>query len=216
MPEPWARKHLGGVVGVRLVRELRGEKAIFLEPALETKKMIATTRMFGNPVGRISDIKEAVATYTARAAEKLRRQRSAAGVINVFVVPKEGESGAAFRHGPVWSSFAVLPYPTAVTPQLIKPALHLAGKLFQEGRLYKKAGVMLSSLVPDASIQANLFEAEKGVGRFLMEQIDNINFSMGGDVVKFAASGTTRNWKMRKDFHSPRYTTRWDELYQVK
>jgi DNA polymerase V len=40
--------------------------------------MIATTRMFGNPVGDINDIKEAVATYTSRAAEKLRRQYSAA------------------------------------------------------------------------------------------------------------------------------------------
>jgi DNA polymerase V len=216
MPEPWARKHLGGVVGVRLVRELRGEQAIFLEPALEAKKMIATTRMFGTPVSSLGDIKEAVATYTARAAEKLRRQRSAAGVINVFVVPKEKAVDAPFRHGPVWSTFSILPYPTALTPQLIKPALQLATKLFQEGRLYKKAGVMLSSLVPDAAVQGNMFEMEKGVGRFLMEQIDNINFSMRGDVVKFASSGTTRNWKMRKDFHSPRYTTRWEELYLVK
>jgi DNA polymerase V len=216
MPEAWARKHLGGVVGMRLVRELHGEQAIFLEPAVETKKMIATTRMFGNPVSSLSDIKEAVATYTARAAEKLRRQRSAAGVINVFVVPKETAGDVPFRHGPVWSTFAIMPYPTALTPQLIKPALQLLTKLFQEGRLYKKAGVMLSSLVPDTSVQGNLFELKKGVGHFLMEQMDNINFSMRGDVVKFAASGTTRNWNMRKDFNSPRYTTRWEELYAVK
>jgi DNA polymerase V len=107
-----------------------------------------------------------VATYTARAAEKLRRQRSAAGVINVFVVPKEKAVDAPFRHGPVWSTFSILPYPTALTPQLIKPALQLATKLFQEGRLYKKAGVMLSSLVPDAAVQGNMFEMEKGVGGF--------------------------------------------------
>jgi DNA polymerase V len=49
-----------------------------------------------------------------------------------------------------------------------------------------------------------------------MEQIDNINFSMRDDVVKFASSGTKRDWKMRRDFQSPRYTTRWDELYEVK
>jgi DNA polymerase V len=196
--------------------ELRGEQAIFLEPAPETKKMFATTRMFGNPVSSPGDIKEVVATYTPRAAEKLPRQRSAAGVINVFVVPKETAGDAPFRRGPMWSTFAILPYPTALTPQLIKPALQLATKLFQEGRLYKKAGVMLSSLVPDTFVQGTLFEVEKGVGRFLMEQTDNINFSTRGNVVKFAASGTTRNWKMRKDFHSPRYTTRWEELYAVK
>jgi DNA polymerase V len=52
--------------------------------------------------------------------------------------------------------------------------------------------------------------------RFLMEMMDNINFSMRNDVVKFASTGIKRNWKMRQEFHSPRYTTRWEELYQVK
>jgi DNA polymerase V len=216
MPEEWARKNLGGVVGVRLIKELCGEEAMVLEQELKTKKMIATTRMFGSPVGALCDIKEAVATYTARAAEKLRRQRSAAGIINVFVVPKETTAAPHFQHGPMLSAYTVLPYPTAVTPQLIKPAVLLAEKLFQQGKLYKKAGVILSSLVPDDSVQGNLFEPQKGIGRLLMEQIDNINFSMRGDLVKFAASGTKRDWKMRKDFHSPRYTTRWEELYEVR
>jgi DNA polymerase V len=87
--------------------------------------------------------------------------------------------------------------------------------LFTEGKKYKKAGVILSGLVPDSAIQANLFEQPKSIGRFLMEQIDNINFSMRGDMVKFASSGTRRDWKMRQNFHSPRYTTRWDELCEV-
>lgn len=216
MPEEWARKNLGGVVGVRLLKELRGEPAIVLQEELKTKKMIATTRMFGSPVNSVCDIKEAVATYTARAAEKLRRQHSAAGVINVFVVPKEKGPDTTFRHGPMLSTHAILPYPTAVTPELIKPAVQLAEKLFQQGTFYKKAGVILSSLVPDEAIQGNLFEAKRSIGRFLMERIDNINFSMRGDVVKFASSGTRRDWKMRQDHHSPRYTTRWEELYEVK
>lgn len=217
MPEEWARKYLGGVVGVRLVRELRGEQAIIWQEELVNKKMIATTRMFGSPVSSLCDIKEAIATYTSRAAEKLRRQRSAAGVINVFVVPKTKVTATnSFRHGPMLNAHCILPYPTAVTTDLLKPAMQLAEKLFQQGTHYKKAGVILSSLVPDAFIQGNLFEAKQSIGRFLMEQIDNINFSMRGDVVKFAASGTKRNWKMRQDFHSPRYTTRWEELYEVK
>ena len=49
----------------------------------------------------------------------------------------------------------------------------------------------------------------------LMEMIDNINFSLRDDVVKFAASGTKRDWKMRVEMRSPRYTTRWEEMYEV-
>jgi DNA polymerase V len=217
MPEEWARKNLGGVVGVRLLKELRGEEAIVMDE-YKDKKMIATTRMFGNAVTELSDIKEAIATYTARTAEKLRRQNSAAGMINVFVVTNEKEepAGSHFRHGPTYTSHTILPHPTSQTNKLIKPAMVLAEQLYQQGKKYKKAGVVLSSLVPDDSIQGNLFEKQKSVGRFLMEQIDNINFSMRNDVVKFASSGTKRDWKMRKDFQSPRYTTRWEELYEVK
>jgi len=86
MPEEWARKNMGGVVGTRLIRELRGIPCIPMKDPLETKKMIATTRMFGTPVFALNEIKEAVATYVSRAAEKLRRQYSAASSLQVFVV----------------------------------------------------------------------------------------------------------------------------------
>jgi DNA polymerase V len=75
---------------------------------------------------------------------------------------------------------------------------------------------MLSGLVPDHSIQGNLFMDEaRNCDRRLMDMIDNINFSQRDDVLKFAASGTTRDWKMRQEKRSPRYTTRWEELYEV-
>ena len=214
--EEWARTNLGGVVGVRLIKELRGEHAIEMKDALEKKKMIATTRMFGSTVTELTDIKEAVATYAARAAEKLRRQHGAASVISTFLVSQEKIDGPRFKHGPTVSAYTTLPEPTSLTNELIKPAVRMAEQLFQQGKKYKKAGVILSGIVPDDAIQANLFESHKSIGRFLMEQIDNINFSMRGDVVKFASSGTKRDWKMRQAFHSPRYTTRWKELCEVR
>jgi DNA polymerase V len=215
--EEWAHKNLGGVVGMRLIKELKGEPANEMEKQLTVKKIIATTRMFGSPVKNISDIKEAVATYTSRAAEKLRRQQSAAKIISVFVVPKENSHNEYFRHGPTVSSYITLPVATSATNELIKPAVKLVDKLYESGRLYKKAGVMLSGLVPDAAIQANLFLPESKNGeRKLMDMIDNINFSQRDDVLKFAASGTTRDWKMRMELRSPRYTSRWDEMFEVK
>lgn len=216
LTEEWARKNLGGVVGVRLIKELRGENAIMMKEELDKKKMISTTRMFGTTVTSLTEIQEAVATYTSRAAEKLRRQRSAASVLNVFLVSNEKTQNSRFKHGLTYGTYAILPYPTSLTNELIKPAVALAEQLYKKGMGYKKAGVVLSGLVPDDAIQANLFKEQKSIGRYLMEQIDNINFSMRNDVVKFASSGTRRDWKMRQHFHSPRYTTRWEELYPVK
>ena len=215
--EEWAHRNLGGVVGIRLLKELKGETASEMKEELVVKKMIATTRMFGSPVKNIGDIKEAIATYTSRAAEKLRRQRSAASIVSVFVVPKEQSHNTYFRHGPTVSSYVTLPLATSATNELIKPAVKLVDKLFEPGRIYKKAGVMLSGIVPDATIQANLFVAEnKNSNRFLMSMLDNVNFAMRDDMIKFAASGTKRDWKMRQELRSPRYTTRWEELFEVK
>jgi DNA polymerase V len=215
--EEWAHKNLGGVVGVRLLKELKGETASEMQEELVNKKMIATTRMFGSPVKNISDIKEAIATYTSRAAEKLRRQHSAASTVSVFVVPKEQNYNTRFQHGPSISSYTTLPVATSVTNELIKPAVNLVDDLYEQGRIYKKAGVMLSGIVPDESIQANLFAEEpENNKRMLMSMLDNVNFAMRDDILKFARSGTTRDWKMRQELRSPRYTSRWEEMFVVK
>jgi DNA polymerase V len=215
MSEEFGKTHLGGVVGSRLLRELKGIRSKDMEEELVSKKMIATTRMFGSPVGDIASIKEAVATYTSRAAEKLRRQHGAAKIVNVFIVSKGEDHTTNFR-GAMHGDSVTLPTATSFTNELIKPAAELVERLYQPGKLYKKAGVILSGIVPDDSIQGNLFKsATRNCDRKLMDMIDNVNFSQRDDVLKFAASGTTRNWKMQQNHISKRYTTRWNELFEV-
>lgn len=215
MSEEWARKNLGGVVGARLIRELRGEPCIEMKDPLETKKMIATARMFGKPVYELQALKESVATYITRAAEKLRRQRGAAKVITVFVVTND--YSRAYEYKPATSSlYTILPFATSLTNMLIAHAMPLVEGLYRDGSKYLKAGILLSTIVPDNAVQFNLFEKptlqnEKN----LMKVIDNVNFSMRNDVLKFASSGTKRDWKMRQELRSKRFTTRWDELYKV-
>jgi DNA polymerase V len=217
MPEEWMRKNLGGVVGVRLLKELKGEPCIELDKQRDKKKMITTTRMFGCQVTEMKDVKEAVATYVSRAAEKLRRQQSAAKVLTVFVVPKEEGENIKYRHGPTQTAYVILPAATSATNQLIKPAMELVEKLFKAGKIYKKAGVILGDLEPDRSIQSNLYvPAANNHSRYLMDMVDNMNFSMRDDVIKFGSAGTEKNWKMRQELRSPRYTTRWNELPEVK
>jgi DNA polymerase V len=208
MPEAWARKHLGGVVGVRLIKELNGMPCIPMKDPLEMKKMIATTRMFGRPAFDLEDIREAVATYTSRAAEKLRRQYCAAKLIQVFVVTNGNRNGKYEYNPQSRYQHIHLPKASSDTSELIRFAVPLAEKLYQPGLKYLKAGVVLGGLVPDDSIQANLFIGESGNR--------NINFSHRDDMVKYVASGLKRNWKMRQELRSKRFTTRWDELYEIK
>jgi DNA polymerase V len=212
--EEWARKNLGGVVGVRLIKELRGMPCIPMQDPLKVKKMITTSRMFGRKVATTEELREAVASYISRAAEKLRRQYCVAGIIKVFVVtannnPKE--------YAPESLALEVkLPLSTSITPIFLQHALPLVDQLYRPGKLYLKAGIILSDLVPENSVQHNLFmEPDSENQKKLMEKMDNINFSMRNDVIKFASSGILRNWRMRQDFISRRYTSRWEELKEV-
>lgn len=212
----WVKRNLGGVVGIRLVRELQGIESIVMNDELINKKMIATTRMFGEPVTDLKSIKEALATYTSRAAEKLRRQYCAAQQISVFLVKNSQPQHTSYNRGATIHSYVKLPFATAATNVLIKPAITMAERLFKEKTIYKKAGVVLSHIVPDNSIQANLFNpATENNKRLLMEVVDNINFSQRNDILKFATCGTKRNWKMQQNFHSPKYTSRWEDLCLV-
>ena len=217
MNEEWARKNLGGVVGVRLLKELNGFPCIEMKDPLEKKKMIATTRMFGKPVYELSELKEAVATYTSRAAEKLRRQYGAAKFIDVFAVVNN-DTDAQYEYNPHTTHRSMrLPKATSHTNELIQYAIPLAEKLYRKGSKYLKAGVLLAGIVPDNSIQGNIFLSDReNHQHLLMDAMDNINFSMREDILKYVATGLTRNWKMWQELRSGKYTTRWEELFKVK
>ena len=100
----------------------------------------------------------------------------------------------------------------------LKIYLEIDGKtLYEQGEIYKKAGVILSDFVPDNALQTNLFIAPADARRKkLMNVIDNMNAAYRNDVLKFGTSSTQKNWKMRSEKRSKRFTTRWDELCIVK
>ncbi len=215
----WGKRFLGGVPGMKLIRELKGMHSHDMQTPRTSKKMIATTRMFGRTVSEWQEIEEALATYATRTAEKLRRQHSAAYGVSVFLLKKTPPQTdiSHYHHGRQVSGYVKLDNPSNLTPDIIKAAVALGKSLYEQGELYKKAGVILSDFVPDNALQTNLFVAPKDQNRKkLMNVIDNMNAAFRDDILKFATSGTQKNWKMRSERRSKRYTTRWDELCLVR
>ncbi len=215
----WGKRFLGGVPGMKLIRELKGMHSHDMQTPRTSKKMIATTRMFGRTVSEWQEIEEALATYATRTAEKLRRQHSAAYGVSVFLLKKTPPQTdiSHYHHGRQVSGYVKLDNPSNLTPDIIKAVVALGKSLFEQGELYKKAGVILSDFVPDNALQTNLFVAPKDQNRKkLMNVIDNMNGAFRDDILKFATSGTQKNWKMRSERRSKRYTTRWDELCLVR
>ena len=49
-----------------------------------------------------------------------------------------------------------------------------------------------------------------------MEQYDQINALYGDDLVRFAAQGFSKRWRLKQERLSPCYTTRLSDVYVVK
>ena len=213
LPDSWVRKNMT-VVGHRLVWELRGISCLPLDMVVPPKKGIMCSRSFGKPVTKLNDLKEALSSYTTRAAEKLRAQNSLAGLIMVYVTTNP------FNDTPYYSNAVTfnLPFPSSNTSALIRYAHEILDKIYKDGYAYKKTGVFLSGIVPDNQMQRDLFAAEPDMEREkkLFKAVDAINYEFGSDTIQYASSGMVKPWRMKQIYRSPRFTTRWDEMLKVK
>jgi DNA polymerase V len=203
-----------GIVGGRLLQELRGGSCYALEHFPPPKKGITVSRSFKNSIESQDELKEAVASYVSFGAEKLRKEDSAAGVLMVFLMTNR------FKKENYYTNVETirLPVATSDTSELIHYAHEGLKAIYREGYLYKKAGVMFKDLVPKNRTQANLFN-RRDIKRSekLMKTLDDINKKMGPDTLKYAAAGLTSNqrWKTVFKRRSPSYTTNWDQLLKV-
>jgi DNA polymerase V len=202
-----------GVVALRMAMELRGMACLDHERSTPDRKSIMASRSFGRAITSLPEMEEAVASYAARAAEKLRRQRLAAAHLMTFIETNrfKPEERQHFGSKPVH-----LPVATSDSARLISAALNGLRAIWRGGHRYKKAGVLLLDLHPASGVQESLFGRRDDHRRTrLMRTIDQINRQHGRDTVSFAAAGIRRPWKMQRGQLSPCYTTDWGELLRV-
>lgn len=199
----------------RTALELRGHSLIGQENPDEPSKSISCSRSFGRPVIELKELAEAVACYTARAAEKLRRERQLAAGANVYCQYYPEYVPAALPGG-VSGTTVMFRTPTSDTPEMLR-AIHpkLRG-IFHEGRRYKKAGVIFFGLEVAGNRQPDLFSGTAEREERLSEAVDAINRSFGRGSIFLLAEGVEKPWAMKREMLSPSYTTNWDQLLAVK
>lgn len=211
--DAWIRSRMG-VMGVRIAHELRGTPCFTLEHYHEAKKAIMSTRSFGRAVTKLSELKEATAAYAARAAEKLRAQGSVARYVTVYI--RTGFHGTEEYYAKSASVF--LPVGTSHTPTLAKAAHEALSGIYKEGVKYKKAGVILSCLLPVDAVQPTLLgdEGDNPKQRALMEAMDRINAHEGKAILSMAGEGIEKPWKMKQERRSPAYTTDLSQVLTIR
>jgi DNA polymerase V len=229
--EAWARKMLGGVVGARLVRELQGYPCAGLHPSEDgtlSRQSISCSRSFGRPLRERELVGGAVASFVARAAEKLRRQGELAHVLTVYIGKNRFGPDADAAGGHSHSAVLTLPVPTSDTRELTARAGQLLARLWEPGATYVKAGVVLAGLEPPGGQQLGLFEAAPpvaaprapGRGAQLMTALDGLNERFGRGTVQLVAAlgpkgGGPVPWQGQAAWRTPAYTTRLEDLLTV-
>ncbi|NDP49545.1 MAG: DUF4113 domain-containing protein, partial [Sulfuriferula multivorans] len=210
--DPTLIRREASVVLERTVRELRGVSCLALEDVAPNKQQIMSSRSFGETVTARIDLEQAVSTYIARAAEKLRRQRSLANAVQVHIRTNPfSERQPQYQRGII----VPLTQATSDTMRLTQAALWGLKRIFRPGFAYQKAGVMLMDLHSENQVQGVLFAAAAPARPALMDVIDRANARWGGGTLKLAAEGVKKPWQMKRERVTPSYTTRWDELPRV-
>lgn len=206
------RRHFS-VVLERTLAELNGENCLELDDITAPRQQIISSRSFGHKVTKLARMREAICEYTSIAAEKLRKENQVTKKLSVFIRTSGFEG-----HDRQYSNQATLTLVThsSDTRELVARAMQLLEQIWRDGYSYAKGGVMLSDLCPADAAQADLFDPEtKPDNPALMQVIDHINQSGKGRIF-LARQGMRKDWAMKQQFLSPRYTTRWADIPIVK
>lgn len=212
--ENWIRKEMG-ITGLRLKQELEGKSVLALDPISEQKKSIAITRSFPKQLSDYELLKERVSTFATVCAEKLRKQKSCCHTIIVMLAIDNHKYGTNKYY---FNDAVTLPFATHSSLTIANAAITILKKLHlgNEGLRFKKAGVIVSGLIPDHSKQFHLFEEENPKHLQLMETIDLLNEKIGERKIKLGNQNLELTWDMNQNHLSPRYTTNFNEILEIK
>jgi len=206
----WLRKRFS-VVLQRTHAELRGVSCLPFDESTQSRQHLMVSRAFGVNEADYFKVREAVVSYVTLAAEKLRREGLVARRLQVFIHTNAFRSDHVQHAG---MHTIRLPSYTSDSLVLANAAAFALKRCYRTGCLYKKAGVLLTELMPARSVQKGLFENSLGLRRRdqLNATVDQISERFGRGAVQLAAAGFDRTWAHRPRALSPRYTTRWDEI----
>ena len=210
---PKHARQLMTIVGERIVHELNGTSCLPLDTLPPERKGIAVTRSFGRPVTTLAEMQQAVVAYATRAGEKLRKHKVAAVQGLVFMHTSRFRKGDAPRSVSQALEFAGSDQRHLGTRQRGRAR---RSRAWRDGYRYAKAGIILTELIPETSVQRSLLaEIEREKRRRLMDVLDGVNARYGRQTLQLAGAGTLKGWQTKADRKSGAFTTNWQELPEV-
>jgi len=180
-------RKLLNVNGLKTKMELLGMYCHQVKPVPKIKKNIASTRSFGKDVGELNQLEEAMYTYIKSGVKKLIDNGISTNRATIFIC---GNIHKGQKH---YSSKQIkLQKQTRDINEIWSQVQPVLLNLYSSSRKYKKCGIIFNELLPENFEQQTLFT----------QPIKNIEPPKTED----------KQWEMRQDFISQKYTTSWDEI----
>jgi DNA polymerase V len=143
--------------GLRLWKELHGEKAIGLDLDEKAAKTVMVSRSFGADITEYAELEAAMITFILKACRKLTEHNRMAGVVTVFVRSNSHKEHMA-QHNE--SRSVHLETHSDFPPVLIAAARGVLRDIVRPEIAYKKLGILLTDLYAPEALPIPLFGQE--------------------------------------------------------
>jgi DNA polymerase V len=191
--------------------ELEGQSVLEMDVPKD-KKNIAITRSFDGNITTLSEMKERISTFATVCAEKLRKQKSCCYGVIVYL-RKDKYKVETQRYN--FYKIETLPFASNSSLTISGLAVKMLKDMFEEGEIYKKAGVIVTQIIPENQKQFHLFEEENPKHLKLMQVMDDYFKKTGERKIRLGNQDLQRTWKMKQNHLSRKYTTDFKQIFEV-
>ena len=212
-PKTWVNANFN-LPGVRTWEELHGHACVE-EERDERRKSICTSRSFAEMISDEEELCLRVSDFAASCAHKLREEGSAAVEVTTFLYTNRFREDMK-QYFP--SATVRLPVAANSTHEIVGTALKAFRTIFRPEYMYKKAGVIVSGIVPSDAVQSSLFDTDE-VLRDRQERLSKVMdvVNSGGNSLLRLASQRSGHYAdgIRSEYRSRLYSTSLDDIIEV-
>jgi DNA polymerase V len=207
--EEWILRQTN-VLGLRIVTELKGQQCFKIGENIGIRKSLMSSQSFGRKIFSYDEICSAIAHHARIVAEMLREEEVMAREVSIVIRTSQHKGMYFSAH-----DSEILSVHTNDTLTIVKSALTILARVYKSGFGYAKAGVLVKDIIPEgAQAVSTLFEKETNKNDSLMKILDTLQYKYGS-VLKVATEIQKKNYQARREYLSPRSTTRWSEVCKI-
>lgn len=181
-------RQIAGLPAEKTWRELNGESCVDKAAKDKNAKSIMASRSFERDIFTFAELQQAICVFAGIVSRKMRRQGSYATEVGVFIATNRFHTSS-----PQYTASRSFPLQEAsnFTPTIAQAACTALRAIYKRGYGYKRAGVYINRILPEAAIQPGLFDDTKAIEkrRRLMQLTDRLNAGARTPALKLAAAG---------------------------